>query len=267
MKYSINLFIWIVSILSGCQNSDKMPQAGDTLFQGSNLCQIVPPTNNLEVFDLDTKYISTQNDRAKNIIRYGKQFQGWNFSYSNPDINFWIYYSMDYTTILIHINDHWLRCENDEYFRLYSKGYLDGLYNFTYSNYLVKTSQKDFLVCRTYSASNPIAALHTLYFIIDLTDYNLPILYTVGSYGYCDNGIGDFNADGDLDVVLINQDSIYDPPLDPNNPKGEFRASTYVLKNGEIFPMEQEDSHLDCRFKTHNDSIFFISGNWFELDY
>ena len=190
-----------------------------------------------------------KNDSIKEIVHLGKQYYGRKYSYRNPDINFWIYYSKDYTTILIYINNHWLKCENGEYFRLYSKGYMGGLYHSVYYNYLVKTSQKEFLICRTYSADNSIAALNTIYFIIDITKKDFPDLYTVGSYGYCDNGIGDFNADGELDVILLNQESIYDPPLDPDNPKGEFKASVYTLMNGEISQLEQEGNRLECKLK------------------
>jgi len=263
MKISIFLYL-AVYILVGCQHASKGAKLAGKLYVGSGLCKIAPVQHNLEVFELDQKNEPVYPVDARESSHVNKPFLKKKYSYRNPDIDFGMYYSMDYESILIEINNQWLRCEGNEYFRPYSKGYIDGLHQFTYQNYLVKTRRKEFLVLRTYSANNSIAALHTIYFIIDVTNDDDPILYSVGSYGYCDNGLGDFNGDGELDVILINQVSIYDPPLDPSDPRGEFRASVFTLNKGEIVPLEKHGHQLACSFKTDQDSISLLSGIWFD---
>lgn len=220
---------------------------------------MIAPESTVEVAPLG---IDTINSELFRINFGGQEFDGRVYSYGDPDINFAIYYSLDYRNVLFNIYDTWLIWENPDYVRMYPESYLDGLYHQAFTNYLIHTSSREYLICRTFPAHNEVLALHTLYFVIELTDKNNLKLNLLGSYGYCDNGIGDFNEDGILDMILLTQDSIVNPPLNPDHPEGIFKASIFSVSDGKVSPVEIAGEPIECSFRTANDTIAVMSGNW-----
>ncbi len=63
---------------------------------------------------------------------------------------------------------------------------------------------------------------------------------------------------------MIRQDSIINPPLNPNNPEGLFTAHVVSLMNDDEVPFSLNNHDAVCSYLVIHDSICNISGNWFE---
>jgi len=226
------------------------------------LCQIAPNPKGMQPVKLEAnRNDPTIRDTALN----GKPYDWVHYSYAQPELSLSIFYAKDYESIRFLVGGHELEAKGHTYKRLYEQSHFDNLYHFAFQNFLVSSKTDTFLVCRAHPTNNDIAYLHPITFIIRLPNpqHKTPHLFQIGTFGYCDNWVGDFDGDGNLDVILTRLDSIYDPPLDYYEPKGEVSASVFSLVGDEWVSMENGGGTLEAKLSIREEGISVISGNWF----
>lgn len=255
------LLLFIISCSARFESRNR-DLKNDSLYSPHTICEIIPESKDFKVIRLD-KMEKPNESHKKDTIYAEKAYQVVHYAYDTLDLDFSIYYALDYKSILINIGQNWLTTNESDYLRLYKKNYFDGLYNFGYRNYLLSNKTDSFLICAVNPSHNKIAYLNTIIFIVNLGSGSKPTLFSIGTFGLCDNSIGDFNGDGNLDIILSRLDSINPKPLDHNNPKGRFSASAYSIINDQLVELKKDDEQLAVEFEVTNEGISVLSGHWF----
>lgn len=253
----IIFYLYSAIILNSCHSNTQTKPTIENKGNEYGLCYIPILEKSAHLLDIkDTIDEPPIKTEINGIKHYSETF-----NFHNYDLQLTINYSEGNTSFII--DDRTFLFKKGEYFKLNETDYSDGLEWLEFAHHIVTIGKDTYLVSRTYPNFSEGSAFNNIYFIINLSEKNENISYNLGSFGYCENIIGDYNHDGKMDIVLIDYVQTSGERMDKQDPKGIFEAQVFTLSYGNIISYNNLHGHMKCTYRYEGDLVEGIEGNWF----